>query len=70
MTIRCRNEGMARDALHLSQDVIVAGLERDVEELAHFGQLGTSLDQSLCEVSAQIHTPASNPLPIPIFVQA
>lgn len=56
MKIRWGITRMARDPLHLSQDIVVARLKGDVEEFTHFGQLGTGLDQPLCEVSAQIHT--------------
>jgi len=41
-------------SLHVPQDVVVAGLEGDVEVLAQLGQLCARLDQSVCEVPAAI----------------
>ncbi len=41
-----------RGALHFSEDVIVARLEGDVEELAHLGKLRACFDQALCKIPA------------------
>lgn len=41
-----------RSTPHLPQNVVVAGLEGDVEELAHLGQLRTRPHQTICEVPA------------------
>ena len=46
--IRCG----ARRAPHLAQDVVVAALEGDVEEVAQLGQLGARAHQPLREVPA------------------
>ena len=43
--------GRGRTALHGAQDVIVAALEGDVEELAELGQLGAGADEALGEVA-------------------
>ncbi len=54
---RAAAAGARARALHLPQDVVVAALERDVEELAHLGQLRARPNQALGEVPAHADVP-------------